>query len=224
MRKLRGFIGNAALALAISGRAMAQVAPDPNIVPLSREVRMAMTGRSWNPCCPVPLDDLVGVSVRYIGFDGFTHDGILVVHKRVATDVSHIFAELYDIHFPINRISPWENYGPDKYAEQDITVGFYCEKADDAPGEWSSHAYGIAIDINPLENPFRMLQKPWWPKGSAVFAPRDGGRGKVSAESNAFRIFARYGWGWGGLYKGETDYMHFYKNMDRRALEVAPPK
>jgi hypothetical protein len=67
--------------------------------------------------------------------------------------------------------SPWENYGPHVYAEQDITVGFYCERADDAPTEWSSHSYGVAIDLNPRENPFRDVKKGWWPPTSAVFAP-----------------------------------------------------
>ena len=75
----------------------------------------------------------------------------------------------------------------------------------------------------PFENPFRNLSKPWWPNGSENFAKRDGGRGKVSADTPVFRIFARYGWAWGGFYKDEPDYMHFYK-QDRHALEVAHPQ
>jgi hypothetical protein len=220
---VRAFNPSIAIASIALGLA-AQTATDPNISPLSNEMRTAMTGKSWEPVCPVPLDDLAAVRVKYQGFDGLPHDGILVVHKRFAADISHIFADLYDTRFPINKISPWENYGPDRYAEQDITVGFYCEKADDAPDEWSGHAYGIAIDINPLENPFRNGQKPWWPKDSAKFAPRDDGKGKVLPDGKVFQIFARYDWAWGGLYKGETDYMHFYKKTDRRALEVPRQK
>jgi hypothetical protein len=184
---------------------------NPKISPLSADMRAAMTGKSWKDGCPVPLDDLAAVQVTYLGFDSLTHDGVLVVHKRFAADASAIFQELYETHFPINKVSPWENYGPDVYAEKDVTVGFYCRRADDAPTEWSGHAYGVAIDINPLENPFRNVEKGWWPKVSETLAPRDGGRGKVAPNTEAFRIFARHGWAWGGFYVGEPDYMHFYK-------------
>jgi hypothetical protein len=172
-----------------------------------------MTGKSWKPGCPIPLDDLAAIRVTYFGFDSLTHDGTLVVHKRFADEASKIFQELYEIRFPINKVSPWENYGPDVYAEQNITVGFYCEKADDAPSEWSSHAYGIAIDLNPLDNPFRDARNGWWPKTAAMLAPRDGGRGKVSPKTDVFRIFAHHGWAWGGFFVGDPDYMHFYKIM-----------
>ena len=198
--------------LAIAASASAQT-PNGNakISPLTAEMRAAMTGKSWKPECPVPLDDLAAVQVTYLGFDGQTHDGTLVVHKRFAAEAAQIFQELYQIRFPINKISPWENYGPDVYAEEDITVGFYCEKADDAPNEWSGHAYGLAIDLNPRENPFRDVTKGWWPKTSAVLAPRDSGQGKISPKTEAFQVFTRHGWAWGGFYVGEPDLMHFYK-------------
>jgi hypothetical protein len=198
----------AVMALALSACAGPQT---KRISPLSAEMRAAMTGKSWRPECPVSLDDLAAVQVDYFGFDGLRHNGVLVVHKRFAADVSEVFQELYAIRFPINKVSPWENYGPGKYAEQDITVGFYCEKADDAPDEWSSHTYGVAIDLNPLDNPFRDAHNGWWPKSAASLSTRDDGRGKVSPKTEAFRIFARHGWAWGGFFAGEPDYMHFYK-------------
>lgn len=201
-----------AIAFALSVSAMAQSRPHrPNVSPLSPEMKAAMTGKSWNPGCPVSLDDLSVVRVTYFGFDGQTHEGNLVMNKRFADETSAIFQELYAIHFPINQISPYENYGPDVYAEKNITVGFYCRKAQDSPGEWSGHAYGVAIDLNPLDNPFLDAKEGWWPKTSAAFSARDGGKGKVSPNTDAFRIFARHGWAWGGFYVGEPDYMHFYK-------------
>jgi D-alanyl-D-alanine carboxypeptidase len=202
----------ASLTFALSTCATAQTPPaNPKIHPLTPTQRSAMTGKSWKPECPVPLDDLAAVEVTYFGFDAQTHHGTLIVHKRFASDASKIFSELYAIHFPIHKVSPWENYGPDVYAEQDITVGFYCEKADDAPDEWSGHAYGVAIDLNPLENPFRDAKKGWWPKASIPLAPRDNVKGKVFPNSPAFNVFASHGWAWGGFYVGEPDYMHFYK-------------
>jgi hypothetical protein len=199
-------IATVALAFALAVSAPAQVAP------LTLEARTAMTGKSWKAGCPVPLEDLAAVTVKYLGFDQLTHEGTLVVHKRIAAEVAQILAGLYEARFPIHRIGAWEDYGPGKYAEQDVTVGFYCERADDAPNQWSSHAYGMAIDINPLENPFRNPGKPWWPAGSSDFAVRDGGRGKVMPDGKVVAAFSRYGWDWGGLYTGgEKDYMHFNK-------------
>ncbi len=151
------------------------------------------------------------LQVTYFGFDSVTHQGPLVVHKRFAEEALAIFDELYAIRFPINKIAPWEQYGPDVYAENDITVGFYCEKADDAPDEWSGHAYGVAIDINPRDNPFRNEKTGWWPKVSVALVPRDGGKGKIAPDTEAFQIFSRHGWAWGGFYVGEPDLMHFYK-------------
>lgn len=183
-------------------------ATEPAVTPLSETMRADMIGKSWRPGCPVSLDDLRAVHVSYLGFDGLTHTGIIVAHKRFAQEVANIFADLYAARFPIHKVAPWVH---DVYAERDLTVGFYCEKADDAPTEWSSHAYGIAVDINPFENPFLNRKHEWWPKSAAQYGPRDNVRGKVTLSSAAFKIFSRYGWYWGGLYAGESDYMHFNK-------------
>ncbi|AXC16233.1 hypothetical protein ACPOL_7033 (plasmid) [Acidisarcina polymorpha] len=171
-----------------------------------------MTGKAWSPGCPVPLDDLLSIRLTYFGFDHLTHEGTLVIHKRFAQEASAIFQELYDIRFPINKIDPYENYEVGGgNAEKDVTVGFYCRKAQDAPTEWSGHAYGIAVDLNPFDNPFHDVKEGWWPQGSDARSKRDDAKGKVSPNTEAFQIFARHGWAWGGFYSGEPDYMHFYK-------------
>jgi len=190
------------------GLAGSASALDSAIEPLSPSMQSAMIGKSWSPGCPVPLDDLRAVHVSYVGFDAQTHSGIVVAHKRFAQAVEDIFSELYRARFPIHKIDLYDDYGS-KYAENDITVGFYCRKADDDPSEWSSHAYGMAIDINPLENPFLNAKGLWWPQSAAKYGPRDGATGKVTTGSTAFAIFTRHGWIWGGLYTGERDYMHF---------------
>lgn len=200
------------LAILATAFANAQEKPtSPAIAPLTPEMKAAMTGKSWNPGCPVALDDLVSVRVTYIGFDGSSHEGKLIVHKRIGDDTAKIFQELYAIRFPINKVALWDEYGPGVYAEKNITVGFYCEKADDAPTEWSSHAYGMAVDINPLLNPFRDLQHAWWPKAAAQYVVRDAVAGKVSTQSAVFGIFTKHGWVWGGFDAGVPDYMHFVK-------------
>jgi hypothetical protein len=185
---------------------------EPKVRLLANAERAAMTGKSWSPGCPVPLDDLRSVRVRYYGFDRLTHEGKLAIHRRFAEEASAIFEELYELRFLINKIDPYENYEVGGgNAANNVTVGFYCRKAQDAPGEWSGHAYGIAVDLNPFDNPFHDAKECWWPKGTRSRSERDDATGKVSPNSEAFRIFARHGWAWGGFYAGEPDYIHFYK-------------
>jgi hypothetical protein len=197
-----------ALIFATLGLAGSSSAADSAIEPLSPSMQAAMMGKSWSPGCPVPLADLRAVHVSYVGFDGQTHAGIVVAHKRFAQAVADIFSDLNQARFPIHKIDTYDAYGS-KYAENDITVGFYCRKADDDPTEWSSHAYGMAIDVNPLENPFLNAKGEWWPESAAKYGPRDAAIGKITTSSSAFAIFTRHGWIWGGLYTGERDYMHF---------------
>lgn len=182
-----------------------------DIAPLSASVQDAMRGKAWSAECPVPLEELRAVSVDYVDFDGAARQGVLVIHQRFAEDVRALFDELYAIRFPIRTIQPYESFEVGKSAYSDATLGFYCRRAQDAPGEWSGHAYGAAIDINPLENPFLDPADGWWPDSAAPMAPREPGKGKVYEGSDAYLIFIRHGWSWGGFYKGEPDYMHFYK-------------
>ncbi|MFQ8433549.1 M15 family metallopeptidase [Amaricoccus sp. W119] len=181
------------------------------IAPLSPEARAAMRGSSWSAGCPVSLDDLAAVEVRFIGFDGEEHGGTIVVHEQLAREVAAIFEQLRAAKFPIGTVAPWEQYGARVYAEKNVTTGFYCETAQDDPGEWSSHAYGYAIDVNPLLNPFHDPSSGWWPSPAAANAPRDDAPGKISPGSAAFAIFAAHGWAWGGFETGDVDYMHFIK-------------
>lgn len=193
---------------ALSGPAAAD---EPAIAPLSSETRAAMTGKSWHEGCPVGLDDLAAVTVAFTGFDGAERRGVIVVHQKLASEVAAIFAALHAAKFPIATVAPWEDYGPRVYAEQNVTTGFYCETAQDDPGEWSSHAYGWSIDINPLLNPFHDPKAGWWPPSAAGNAARDDAPGKVWPDSPAFAIFADHGWAWGGFETGDEDYMHFIK-------------
>ena len=175
---------------------------------LTADQRAKMNGRSWHDACPVPLDDLVSLHMNYVGFDGAVHEGALVIHRRLANDVIAIFGELFAAKFPIERMQPYEDFPVGEYADHNDTVGFYCRPAQDDPKSFSSHAYGIAIDVNSMTNPYHD-PKGWWPAGS------DGDRdraapGLIVAGSDAVKIFMRHGWMWGGLFN-PPDYMHFYK-------------
>ena len=175
---------------------------------LTPDQREKMSGRSWHEGCPVPLDDLVSIRIDYVGFDDAVHDGVLVVHRKLAKETVEIFGELFAAGFKIERMQPYEDFPVGEYAASNDTVGFYCRPAQDDPKDFSSHAYGISVDINPLTNPYRD-PKGWWPAGSNGERNRSA-PGLLTADSEAVRIFMRRGWIWGGLLD-PPDYMHFGK-------------
>lgn len=200
----------AALTL-LSGAAQAEpVQPfQATIAPIAADQRARMTGISWKEGCPVAPEDLRVVEMTYLGFDGGVHMGALVVHARVAQEVSDIFEELFEAGFQIERMQPYEDFAIAEYAAGNDTAGFYCRPAQDDPGEFSWHAYGIAVDLNPMTNPFLDPKEGWWPKGA------DGERnrsapGLIGPESEVVAIFMRHGWAWGGI-DADPDFMHFAK-------------
>lgn len=206
--------GLAALAAcAVAGTAV-RADPVPfraSIHALSPAERDRMTGRSWKPGCPVALDDLVAIAMNFVGYDDAVHDGVLVIHRRMASELIAMFHALFDAGFRIERMQPYEDFEIGQYAAHNDTVGFYCRPAQDDPGVFSSHAYGLAVDINPLTNPYHDPKEGWWPSGSAIQAPRDrAAPGLITATSDVVAIFMRHGWAWGGLYH-DPDYMHFGK-------------
>lgn len=178
------------------------------VAALTDEQKSKMSGRSWNEGCPVSLEDLVSIDLKYFGYDGAVHDGVLVVHRRVSKEMVAAFGELFDAKFPIERMQPYEDFAVGEYAASNDTVGFYCRPAQDNPTIFSWHAYGLAIDINPMTNPYHD-PKGWWPAGSNGERKRSA-LGLLDAGSDVIGIFMNHGWQWGGT-ENPPDYMHFGK-------------
>ncbi|MFO7572081.1 MAG: M15 family metallopeptidase [Gaiellaceae bacterium] len=114
-----------------------------------------MTGASWRPGCPVPLRDLRLLRLSHRGFDGRVRTGRLIVHRDVARDLVSVFRRLYAARFPIRRMLPVDRYGASDFRsiEADNTSAFNCRFVEGTT-RWSEHAYGRAIDVNPIENPY----------------------------------------------------------------------
>ena len=140
-----------ALGVAQAGQSGTFEASIDALTPVQRD---KMIGRSWHEGCPAPLDDLVSIRLDYIGFDDAAHDGVLVAHRRLANEIVEIFSELFAAGFKIERMQPYEDFPVGEYAASNDTVGFYCRPAQDDPKVFSSHAYGISVDINPMTNPY----------------------------------------------------------------------
>ena len=206
--------------LVLGGSALA--ASPSSIRPLTAAERTAVdAAHEYHTGCPVTLSQLRVLEVRYLGFDHRSHWGQLVVNARVASDLARVFERLYAMRFPIHHMQFGDTYGALKNIPRDgdFTASFECRQASSSPctktngttGSWSEHAFGEAIDLNPVENPYVGCGMTRDPTALAFVNRSTYRRGMVNAA--VVRAFASVGWGWGGSWSGSTkDYMHFSIN------------
>jgi hypothetical protein len=175
-------------------------------------VTRAQLSHSWHSGCPVAPSALRRVRLSYWGFDGQAHTGALVVNESAVRDVVVVFGRLYRARFPLRRIRPIDAYGgsDERSLAADNTSAFNCRYVvGPGPRRWSQHAYGLAIDVNPVENPYLESGRVHPRAGRAYldrskFRPGMAVRGRVLV-----RAFAAVGWQWGGRWAGTPDYQHF---------------
>jgi hypothetical protein len=189
-----------------------------SIRPLPGSVRAQLkTGGAWHSGCPVARSKLRLLAVTYRGFDGRDHTGELLVNEVAARPLARVFGQLYRLHFPIRHMGLADAYGPSgsRPADGDVSGSFECRQAVPSPctggrgtGTWSMHAFGLAVDLNPVENPYVGCGQTRDP-GARRYRDRSRHRpGMVTARVIA--AFRSIGWGWGGSWTGDTkDYMHF---------------
>ncbi|MEA2172156.1 MAG: hypothetical protein QOF76_5456 [Solirubrobacteraceae bacterium] len=189
--------------------------------PLSHSERTVLKqGDFWHKGCPVGLDDLRLLTLSYTDFKGAAQTGELVVNKAAVTPLSKAFGKLYRHDFRIRHMQFDDMYGPadGRPANGDTTQSFECRQAVPSPcsggsgtGTWSNHAYGLAVDVNPLENPYVGCGQSRDPATRPYFNRANHRKGMVGGR--AVRFFRSAGWGWGGAWTGSTkDYMHFSFN------------
>ncbi|MBU4270194.1 C40 family peptidase [Candidatus Dependentiae bacterium] len=198
---------------------------------ISKELENFITGKSFKPNFPIKIEDLAVVYTLYWGFDNLVYPGQIIVNKSVAKDVCDIFQELFDAHFRIEKISLIDNYNADDdLAMADNNSSSLCCRAiTGKPGTYSKHTFGLAIDINPVQNPY-VKGKLVLPENSKNnlnninYTDRDAVKnlmGVITQDSVCYKIFAKYGWTWGGNWdktyfdgtenKRYFDYQHFEK-------------
>jgi hypothetical protein len=165
---------------------------------------------SWRPGCPVAPEDLRLVSVTYWGFDDRPQQGELVVHAQSAEAIALVMEELYGLQFPIERMERVDAFEGDDDASMaaNNTSAFNCREVSRRPGVWSQHAFGTAIDINPVQNPYILRNGTVLPPGSVTDRSTPA-TGLIEADSPVVAAFADIGWGWGGDWSGVLDYQHF---------------
>ena len=186
--------------------------PAPPFAHSVSRVSAAQLPHSWHRGCPVAPAQLRRLRLRYWGFDRQAHLGTLVVNARAVTPLVRVFARLYSARFPIRRMRPIDAYGgsDERSLNADNTTAFNCRRAvASGPKRWSVHAYGLAIDVNPVENPYLEGGRVHPRAGRAYLNRSRIRRGMAVRGRLLVRSFASVGWRWGGRRTGTPDYQHF---------------
>jgi hypothetical protein len=185
-----------------------------SIAPIDQSTRARMTS-SWREGCPVPVEDLRLLAMSFWGYDRRVHTGEMVVHRDVARDVVKVFRRLFDERFPIRRMRLVDEYGgdDDRSMAANNTSGFNCRDRAGSPGVWSEHAFGRAIDVNPLVNPYVAADGFVDPPEGRSYTDRSrNDRGMIHPGDVVVEAFASIGWEWGGDWASVKDYQHFSEN------------
>lgn len=211
LRRLVSGVCLAGVLLAAADPALARPRYAWSVRPLSRAQRAAMSGVSWHAGCPVALSGLRAVRVRHWTFSGGVASGTMIVNAGQAKRVAAAFGSIYRSGYRIRRMVPVDVYGGSDYdsIEADNTSSFNCRNATGS-SSWSNHAYGLAIDVNPIENPYatngassHRASGPYLNRSRRL-------RGMIHHGDVVWRAFAGIGWHWGGDYSGSIrDYQHF---------------
>lgn len=202
------------LACLFAGGAVAQQ-PRAIVEPIPEQVWRNMQGKSWHvglPCAG--RADLALLTIPYRDFQGGQAWGQLIVARAAARDVAAAFQEVFDSgQFRIAKMRLIDEYGGSDDASMDDnnTSAFNCRRVEGGQG-MSKHARGMAVDINPVQNPYIDKTGTAPRAGRAYDEPRErraGITGLITPGDVVTRAFARIGWSWGGNFRNTKDYQHF---------------
>lgn len=179
---------------------------------LSDSVFARMQGRSYPHGCTVSRDDLRYVTILHVDIEGRQHRGELVCHKAIAQDLADIFRQLFQARYPIASVRLIDDFDADD--ERSMTANntsCFCYRPVSGTQRLSRHALGMAIDINPLYNPYVRGQRVQ-PKQGRPYADRSRRFDyKIERGDLLWRLFTEHGFRWGGSWRTLKDWQHFEK-------------
>ena len=168
---------------------------------------------AWKEGCPLALEDIRIISLLHFDENGTVKKGELVVSHTAAEDLGRVFGKLYEERFPIHKMVSVEHYGgsDDLSMKDNNTSALNCRVVKGSK-TWSEHSKGLAIDINPLWNPY-VRGRRVEPDTARPFADRTlGQEGMIHHSSSVVQLFKGIGWRWGGYWRKSKDYQHFSKS------------
>lgn len=190
--------------------------PPVGPVPFFHEARalspaeiQAMTGVTWREGCPVGPSDLRLVGVVHWTGGGRVAWGQVVVAASAVAPVIDAMKSAYEEGFVIERMQPMVNYNGDDRASMadNNTSAFNCRESTGGGG-WSAHALGVALDVNPVQNPYVRGELVLPPAGVAHLDRTHLEPGMLHASSALVKVLGAHGWGWGGKWRSLKDYQH----------------
>jgi hypothetical protein len=165
---------------------------------------------SWTEGCPVTVDELRYLTVTHHGFDGAVHTGEIIVNSAVAEEIVGVFQRLFEAGFPIEqmKVTTLEEVDDHPTGDFNETGSFVCRPAVGSEN-WSYHAYGLAVDVNPFHNPYAKGDLVI-PELASAYVDRENQRvGMIYDGDVVTEAFADIGWEWGGNWNTLKDWMHF---------------
>jgi len=168
---------------------------------------------TWQRGCPVGKDDLAWIRMTYWGFDDARHSGEMLVNRSVADDVVGVFRRVYRARFPIESmgITTRADLDAPPTGDGNVTGSFACRPVRGSM-EFSQHAYGLAIDLDPFQNPYHRGDLVLPELASSYLARGWVRPGMITPGGPGVRAFAAIGWGWGGTWSSLQDFQHFSRN------------
>jgi hypothetical protein len=167
---------------------------------------------TYHAGCPVGPSKLRTIHLNHYGLDQRMHRGVMIVATGRVKSVIASFNTGLKAGFRIRRMSNpnvWGGSDP-KQMEADNSSGFNCRKVTGNPYAQSPHSYGIAIDVNTRENPYRDVTGKWWPTSGKSYIKRTPWRqGMLTLHGSLTKAFRSRGYFWGGLWSPGVDYQHF---------------
>ncbi|GGM53233.1 hypothetical protein GCM10012275_25280 [Longimycelium tulufanense] len=201
--------------LTVAMAAPASAAPDPHPLPpflaVAHSVTAKQLGATWREGCPVPPEDLRMIVMTHVGMDGRAHLGRMVVHQDRVRPVIEVFADLYRMRFPIEKMRTVDNYdnADDELSMRDNNTSAFNCRGIPGTGRWSYHAYGRAIDVNPKINPY-LDENGVQPANGGPWLDRSRrDPGMLHDGEPPVLAFTDRGWTWGGHWTDPIDYQHF---------------
>ena len=182
------------------------------------DVFKRIEGVSWKPGCPAEIEDLRLLTITHVDFEGRSRTGELICHKNAAGDLLDIFRELYEMGFPIDKIKLIDEYGADDLLSmEDNNTSAFNYRTVSGTANLSRHAYGLAVDINPVQNPYTEDGGEYVsPESGRAYLNRSDARpGMITRGDAVYNAFVSRGWFWGGDWKYQIDYQHFQMDLPK---------
>ena len=185
------------------------------VAEIDEKIFARIDGKSYKKDCPLPLSELRYLHVLHKNLDGKILAGEMICNVRIAEPLIDIFKELYAASYPIEKIRLIDEYdADDELSMRDNNSSCFNFRRVSFTDRISLHGYGMAVDINPLYNPYIKSvygKKIIAPDNAADFENRTKNFPyKIEADDLCCKLFAAHGFLWGGDWDEEKDYQHFF--------------